>query len=397
MTTKGKEPDKEPYKPEAGSVGIVSEQFLTLFVPPRELELDCGAKLGPIRVAYETYGKLTPERDNAILLLHALSGDHHAAGYYTPHDRKPGWWDNFVGPGKAFDTDRFFVICSNCIGGCRGTTGPSSINPETQKPYGLSFPFITIKDMVNVQKGLIDRLGIKRLLCVAGGSMGGMQALQWAVSYPDFVHSVIPIATTAIHSAQNIALNEVGRQAIVADPNWKNGDYYDSEPPSRGLAVARMVGHISYLSDQSMHEKFGRRLQNRERVSFNLLTDFQVESYLQYQGASFTQRFDANSYLYITKALDYFDLSDGRPSLIAALKGVKARFLVIAFSSDWLYPPYQSKEVVKALKMNGIPVSFCEIKSDYGHDAFLLECEQQTEMIRGFLNNLSKESLTYAI
>jgi len=378
-------------------VGIVSEQFVSLFVPPHELELDCGAKLGPIRVAYETYGKLTPEKDNAILLLHALSGDHHAAGYYTPHDRKPGWWDNFVGPGKAFDTDRFFVICSNCIGGCRGTTGPSSINPETQKPYGLSFPFITIKDMVNVQKGLIDRLGIKRLLCAAGGSMGGMQALQWAVSYPGAVHCVIPIATTAIHSAQNIALNEVGRQAIVADPNWKNGDYYDSEPPSRGLAVARMVGHISYLSDQSMHEKFGRRLQNRDRVSFNLLTDFQVESYLQYQGASFTQRFDANSYLYITKALDYFDLSEGRRSLIEALQGVKARFLVIAFSSDWLYPPYQSKEIVKALKMNGIPVSFCKIKSDYGHDAFLLECDQQTEMIRGFLNNLSKESLTYAI
>lgn len=384
-------------KPEKGSVGIVSEQFVTLFVPPNELQLDCGRTLGPVRLAYETYGTLSPEKDNAILILHALSGDHHAAGYYTPNDKKPGWWDNFIGPGKAFDTNRYFIICSNCIGGCRGSTGPSSINPDTKKPYGLDFPFITIRDMVNAQKGLIDHLDIKRLLCVAGGSMGGMQALQWTVSYPESVVSALPIATTAIHSAQNIALNEAGRQAIIADPNWNNGDYYDSEPPSRGLAVARMIGHISYLSDHAMHEKFGRRLQDRKKVSFNLLTDFQVESYLQYQGAAFTQRFDANSYLYISKALDYFDLSEGHDSLTQALKHVKAKFLVIAFSSDWLYAPYQSREIVKALKQNGKTVSFCELQSDYGHDSFLLENEQQTRIIRDFLANLSEEPLSYAI
>jgi homoserine O-acetyltransferase len=372
------------------SVGIVKEQFVTLCDPPDELILDSGKTLGPVTIAYETYGQLSPEKDNAILLLHALSGDHHAAGYYQPDDKKSGWWDEFIGPGKAFDTDQYFVICSNCIGGCKGSTGPSSNNPETGKPYGLSFPIITIRDMVNVQRRLIDHLEIPRLLCVAGGSMGGMQALQWTVSYPDRVASAIPIATTAIHSAQNIALNEVGRQAIIYDPNWKQGDYYESDPPARGLALARMVGHISYLSDKSMHERFGRKLQGRQRVSFDLLTDFQVESYLQYKGSAFTQRFDANSYLYISKALDYFDLSAGYDSLTDALKGVKAKFLVIAFSSDWLYPPYQSRLIVQALKRNGIPVSFCEIKSDYGHDAFLLECDQQTHLIGNFLANLKE-------
>lgn len=379
------------------SVGIVQEEFVTLYNPPQELVLDSGRTLGPITVAYETYGKLSSNKDNVILLLHALSGDHHAAGYYSPEDKKPGWWDDFVGPGKAFDTDKFFIICSNCIGGCRGSTGPASINPQTGKPYGLAFPFITIKDMVNVQKRLLDYLEIPRLLCVSGGSMGGMQALQWAVSYPEMVISAIPIATTANHSAQNIALNEVGRQAIIMDPHWKCGDYYDSEPPVRGLAVARMIGHISYLSDKSMHEKFGRKLQDRSKISFDLLADFQVESYLQYKGSVFTQRFDANSYLYISKALDYFDLAEGYGSLEAALKNVKAKFLVISFSSDWLYPSYQSKSIVKALKRNGIPVSYCEIQSDYGHDAFLLECEQQTQMVRDFLNHVSEETSTYVI
>ena len=239
------------------SVGLVKEQFVTLCESPDELILDSGKKLGPITIAYETYGELNPEKDNAILILHALSGDHHAAGYYKPDDKKPGWWDEFIGPGKAFDTDNYYIICTNCIGGCRGSTGPASINPETKKPYGLSFPIITIRDMVNAQKRLIDFLEIPRLVCVAGGSMGGMQALQWAVSYPELVQSAIPIATTAIHSAQNIALNEVGRQAIVSDPHWNHGDYYDKETPARGLALARMIGHISYLSDQSMHEKFG--------------------------------------------------------------------------------------------------------------------------------------------
>lgn len=373
------------------SVGIVTEQTVTLFPPPGELVLDSGQKLGPIALAYETYGKLNERKDNAILILHALSGDHHAAGFHTASDRKPGWWDRYIGPGKAFDTDRFFIICSNCIGGCRGSTGPSSINPQTGKPYGLTFPFITIRDMVKAQKGLIDYLGIPRLLAVAGGSMGGMQAMEWAVTFPDRIAAAIPIATTANHSAQNIALNEVGRQAIIADPHWNRGDYYDSEPPARGLAVARMVGHISYLSDQAMHEKFGRRLQDRDQVSFNLLTDFQVESYLQYQGASFTQRFDANSYLYITKALDYFDLAAGHRSLADAFRGVKVKFLVLSYSSDWLYPPYQSREIVKALKQNGISVSYCELKSEYGHDSFLLESPQQIRLIRDFLSHVSEE------
>ncbi len=372
-------------KPSRRSVGLIEEQFATICEPPDELILDCGKKLGPITIAYETYGTLTPEKDNAILILHALSGDHHAAGYYRPDDKKPGWWDDFIGPGKAFDTDQYFVICSNCIGGCRGSTGPASINPETNKPFGMSFPVITIRDMVNAQKRLLDHLGISYLVCVCGGSMGGMQALQWAISYPDMVQSAIPIATTAVHSAQNIALNEVGRQAIIADPNWNQGDYYDSEPPVRGLALARMIGHISYLSDKSMHEKFGRKLQNRQQLSYDLLTDFQVESYLNYKGTTFTQRFDANSYLYISKALDYFDLTEGTDSLTEALQGVKAKFLVIAFSSDWLYPPYQSRLIVQALKRNGIIGSFCEIKSDYGHDAFLLECKQQTDLIHNFL------------
>lgn len=378
------------------SVGIVEEQSVVLFEPPNELTLDSGQRLGPITLAYETYGHLNKNKDNAILLLHALSGDHHAAGYYSADDRKAGWWDKYIGPGKAFDTNKYFLICSNCIGGCRGSTGPSSINPKTQKPYGLSFPFITIRDMVRAQKGLLDYLGIPRLIAVAGGSMGGMQALEWAVTYPEMAAACIPIATTANHSAQNIALNEVGRQAIIADPNWNHGDYYDAEPPVRGLAVARMVGHISYLSDQAMHEKFGRRLQDRNKVSFDLLTDFQVESYLQYQGAVFTQRFDANSYLYITKALDYFDLAGDHKNLAEALRKVKAKFLALSFSSDWLYPPYQSREIVKALKQAGASVSYCELKSEYGHDSFLLDCPQQIRLIRDFLSNITEEAQSHA-
>lgn len=376
------------------TVGLVKEQFATLFEPPDELPLDCGRKLGPVTLAYETYGALNANKDNAILLMHPLSMDHHAAGRYTPDDRKPGWWESFVGPGKAFDTDEYFIICSNCIGGCRGSTGPSSIDPATGKPFGADFPVITIRDMVRAQKGLIEHLGIEKLYCVAGGSMGGMQALQWTVSYPELVQTAIPIATTWLHSAQNIALNEVGRQAIISDPNWNGGNYYGSEPPANGLAVARMVGHISYLSDKSMHEKFGRKLQDRKTPSFSLmkdLTDFQVESYLHYQGLTFSKRFDANSYLYITKALDYFDLSHGHETLTAALKDIQARFLILSFSSDWLYPPYQAREIVSALKRNGKQVSYCEIQSDYGHDAFLLECEQETELIRNFLHYAREE------
>ena len=275
-----------------------------------ELALESGEKLGPLTLAYETYGSLNADRTNAILVFHALSGDAHAAGYHEGDD-SPGWWDGMIGPGKAFDTDKYFVICSNVIGGCKGSTGPSSENPQTGRPYGLDFPIITIKDMVNAQKKLIDSLGIDKLLSVAGGSMGGMQALQWAVSYPSRLLSAIPIATTARHSPQQIAFNEVGRQAIMADPNWNNGDYYGGTPPTRGLSVARMVGHITYMSDASMGEKFGRRFKDRlENEKFE--PDFEVEGYLQYRGDNFVKRFDANSYLYITKALDYFDLHNGK-------------------------------------------------------------------------------------
>jgi len=307
----------------------VETQYYTFAHPPNELVLESGEKLGPITLAYETYGELNKDRTNAILILHALSGDAHVAGYHKG-DRKPGWWDNMVGPGKAFDTNKYFVICSNVIGGCKGSTGPSSINPATGKPYGLDFPVITIRDMVNAQRYLIDYLGIEKLLCVAGGSMGGMQALQWTVSYPERVRSAIPIATASRNKAMQIAFNEVGRQAIMSDPNWNRGDYYGKTPPNTGLAIARMVGHITYLSETSMEQKFGRRLRQKEKYGYDFSIDFEVESYLHYQGLSFTQRFDANSYLYITKAIDYFDLANGYGSLFEAFSNsTHIKFLVI--------------------------------------------------------------------
>jgi homoserine O-acetyltransferase len=335
-------------------------------------------------VAYETYGTLNERKTNAILILHAFSGDAHAAGI-SPLTGKPGWWDNSIGPGKAFDTNRYFMICANVLGGCRGTTGPSSINPATCAPYAMSFPVITIGDMVRLQKMLIDSLGISRLLAVAGGSMGGMQALEWAVSYPDSVVAAIPVASTTRHSAQQIAFNEVGRQAIMADPDWNEGNYYDSKPPARGLAVARMVGHITYMSDDSMREKFGRRLRGKENFGFGFDVDFEVESYLRYRGSEFVSRFDANSYLYITKAMDYFDLTNGRHTLPAVFEKVGARFLVISFTSDWLYPSYQSQEIVRALRTRNCDVAYCELESNYGHDAFLVDVAEQTALIRGFL------------
>jgi homoserine O-acetyltransferase len=340
------------------------------------IPLDSGAILAPVDVAYETYGELNDNKSNAVLILHAFSGDAHAAG----QDKETGtlgWWDNMIGPGKGFDTHKYFVICSNVLSGCRGTTGPGSINPENGCPYAMSFPPVTIADMVRLQKMLIDHLGIKRLLAVSGGSMGAMQALQWAVEYPDAVAAAIPIAGTARHSPQQIAFNEVGRQAIMADPDWNEGNYYGKRPPARGLAVARMVGHITYMSDQSMREKFGRRLRDQNQ--------FEVESYLRYRGSQFVDRFDANSYLYITKAMDYFDLASGRPSLGAAFENVKSRFLVISFTSDWLYPSYQSLEVVRALRGRNCDVAYCELPSNYGHDAFLVNIAEQTELVRGFL------------
>jgi homoserine O-acetyltransferase len=350
------------------------------------LALDSGSTLAPVEVAYETYGRLNAAKSNGILVLHAFSGDAHAAGI-SPETGKPGWWDNMIGPGKAFDTNHYFVICSNVLGGCRGTTGPASINPATGCPYAMTFPVITIGDMVRLQKMLIDSLGIRRLLAVTGGSMGGMQALEWAVAYPDAVVSAIPIACTTRHSAQQIAFNEVGRQAIMADPDWNEGNYYGGQPPARGLAVARMVGHITYMSDDSMREKFGRRLRGKNAFGFGFDVDFEVESYLRYRGSQFVSRFDANSYLYITKAMDYFDLTNGHGSLAAALAAVRSRFLVISFSSDWLYPSYQSQEIVRALRTRNCDVGYVELESNYGHDSFLVDVAEQTELVRGFLAN----------
>src|SRR5271163_4789898 len=339
------------------------------------IALDCGSTLAPVDVAYETYGELNARKNNAILVLHAFSGDAHAAGEDKVTGAS-GWWDSMIGPGKGFDTDKYFVICSNILGGCRGTCGPGSINPETGCPYGMSFPPVTIPDMVRLQKMLTEHLGIERLLAVAGGSMGAMQALQWAVAYPDAVACAIPIAGTARHSPQQIAFNEVGRQAIMADPDWNEGNYYGHRPPARGLAVARMVGHITYMSDASMREKFGRRLKAPDQ--------FEVESYLQYRGSTFVDRFDANSYLYITRAMDSFDLTQ-RATLPSLFERIKTRFLVISFTSDWLYPSYQSLEVVSALRSRNCDVAYCNLASDYGHDAFLVEVKEQAEIVRGFL------------
>src|SRR5882672_3258198 len=348
------------------------------------IALDCGTTLAPVDVAYETYGELNAERTNAILVLHAFSGDAHAAGA-DPDGGNAGWWNNMIGPGKAFDTNKYFVICTNVLSGCRGTSGPGSINPATGCPYAMSFPPVTLADMVRLQKMLIEHLGIERLLSVSGGSMGAMQALQWAVAYPDAIASAIPIAGTARHSAQQIAFNEVGRQAIMADPDWNEGNYYGQKPPARGLSVARMVGHITYMSDDSMREKFGRRLRGKENFSFGFDVDFEVESYLRYRGSQFVNRFDANSYLYITKAMDYFDLTNGQTTLAAALEKTQARFLVISFSSDWLYPSYQSQELVRALRSRNRDVAYVELQSNYGHDSFLVDVVEQTDLVRGFL------------
>jgi len=364
------------------TVGLVETKYFTFAEPPHEMPLEFGGKLGPITLAYETYGTLNADKSNAILILHALSADAHAAGYHRG-DKNPGWWDPMIGPGKPFDTNRYFVICSNVIGGCKGSTGPSSINPKTGKPYALSFPGITIGDMVRAQRYLIDFLGIEKLFCVAGGSMGGMQVLQWVASYPDRVRAAIPIATTLKHSPQQIAFNEVVRQSIMSDPAWRNGEYYEYGQPERGLALARMIGHITFMSDKSMEEKFSRRLKNGN-YNFNFGVDFEVESYLRYKGDAFVKRFDANSYLYITKAMDYFDLSGGR--LIPPGRRVDSRFLVISFKSDWLYPSYQSQEIVRELKMRFVDATYCELRSTYGHDAFLVELDEMKEIIRHFLD-----------
>ncbi|MBU0650931.1 homoserine O-acetyltransferase [bacterium] len=366
----------------ASSVGIVKTEYFQL---DKELVLDSGKKLGSITVAYETYGSLNSSKDNVIVVLHALSGDAHAAGKHSKDDKKFGWWDDMIGPGRALDTNKYFVVCSNFLGGCSGTTGPNSINPQTNKPYGLKFPVITISDMTRVQKALLDYLGVKKVLNVIGGSMGGMQAMDWIIQYPDMVKSAIVIAAAARLSAEAIAFDAVGRNAIMSDPNWNNGDYYDKEVPGSGLAIARMIGHITYLSREAMHDKFGRKLQDKEHFGYDFSKDFQVESYLDYQGLRFVERFDANSYLYITKAMDYFDLTDKYGSLEKAFENIKSKVLVLSYSSDWLFPPIQSEEIVDALTRLDKDVSYCNLESSKGHDAFLLEYAEQSKIVSGFI------------
>ncbi|MDX1523623.1 MAG: homoserine O-acetyltransferase [Anaerolineae bacterium] len=376
----------------ANSVGVVEPKTFT-FAENEPFQLESGASLSPVKVVYETYGRLNEDKTNAILIVHALSGSANAAGYHHPDDAKPGWWDDCIGPNKAFDTNKFFVICSNVLGSCYGSSSPADINPATGRPYGLEFPVVTIGDMVQAQVKLIDYLGIEKLLSVAGGSMGGMQVLEWAAHHPHRLQSAMPIATTAHHSPMLIALSEVGRQAIYADPAWNQGNYYGSaQKPDRGLAVARMVGHITYLSDESMQHKFGRRLQDREKFGYQFQTEFAIESYLSYKGHHFTRRFDANSYLYITKAMDYFDLSAETGSLAAAfVNSTGLKYLVVSFTSDWLYPSYHSKELVRALHAVGSDVTYLDIESTWGHDAFLLEVDTMTKLLGSFLGRLVRE------
>ncbi len=389
-------PSFKNYFPEkkGQNLGIVRSESYGI---PGIFILESGKTLSGVRIEYEMYGKMNAEKSNVILICHALTGDAHAAGFHKG-DKKPGWWNMAIGPNKAFDTEKYCIICSNVLGGCKGSTGPSSINPETGEPYGLSFPVITIADMVNAQKKLVEHLGVKQLFAVAGGSMGGMQVLQWTVSYPDMVKKAIAIATTASTTPQQIAFGAIGRKAITADPKWNGGNYYGKAIPAQGLALARMIGHITYLSDASMQKKFGREQQDTaastdlsdissEAAFPDRSPNFQVESYLNYQGDNFTRRFDANSYLYITKAVDFFDLSRNG-SLIEGFSGVAAKFLVIAITSDWLYPPYQSQEIVSALIANGVDAKYEEIRSQYGHDAFLLEEGQLDYLIRSFLSQI---------
>lgn len=370
-------PTSEQNEFSHGSVGVVHTNVVRF----ESLTLEGGETITPLEIAYETYGNLNEKKDNAILVCHALSGDAHAAGFHEG-DKRPGWWDYYIGPGKAFDTNRYFIISSNVIGGCKGSSGPLTINGKNEKPFQSTFPFVSIGDMVNAQEKLISFFGIHKLFAVAGGSMGGMQALQWSVAYPDRLKNCIVMASSSEHSAQQIAFNEVGRQAILSDPNWNQGLYTQENRPSKGLALARMMGHITYLSDEMMREKFGRKPPKGNIQS----TDFAVGSYLIYQGESFVDRFDANSYIYVTKALDHFSLGTGK-ELTKVLSKVRCRFLVVAYTSDWLYPPYQSEEIVKSLEVNAVPVSFVELNNPAGHDSFLLPSEQQDSILRDFLSS----------
>jgi homoserine O-acetyltransferase len=357
----------------------------------RPLHMDSGVSLSPFSIAYQTYGELNAQRSNAVLVCHALTGDQHVANTH-PLTGKAGWWQTMVGPGKPVDTDRYFVICSNVIGGCLGTTGPASTNPATGKPYGLEMPMVTIRDMVQAQAYLIDHLGIEQLFCVIGGSMGGMQVLQWAASFPERVFSAIPIAAAARHSSQNIAFHEVGRQAIMADPDWAHGRYFETgRQPTKGLSVARMAAHITYLSDEALHRKFGRKFQNKTAPTFSFDADFQIESYLRHQGSTFVERFDANSYLYLTRAMDYFDLAADYDGILAkAFQGSRTRFCLVSFTSDWLFPTSASRAIVHALNASGASVSFVEIETDKGHDAFLLDLPELFVTTAGFLEGAAR-------
>jgi homoserine O-acetyltransferase/O-succinyltransferase len=373
----------------AAETGLASQ--MAHFGPAEPIKLDCDKILAPFDIAFQTYGTLNAAKSNAILICHALTGDQHVANVH-PITGKPGWWVTMVGPGRPIDTNRFFVICSNVLGGCLGSTGPASLNPETGKPYGLDFPVITIGDMVDAQVRLIDRLDIDRLFAVIGGSMGGMQVLEWAAHHGDRIFAAVPIATAAWHSAQNIAFHEVGRQAVMADPEWRGGRYADlGTSPRNGLAVARMAAHITYLSEDALQEKFGRNLQARVAKTFSFDADFQVESYLRHQGSTFVDRFDANSYLYISRALDYFDLEAEHGGILAnAFRGTKTRFCVVSFTSDWLYPTKESRAIVQALNAVAANVSFVEIESTKGHDAFLLEEPELFATITGFIRSAAE-------
>ena len=375
---------------DARTVGIVQTQFMKLFEPPSLLTLEGGFELGPINVAFETYGQLSEAKDNAIFVCHALTGDAHVAGKHAIDSRKSGWWDGLVGPGKALDTTRYFVICANVLGGCQGTTGPSCPNPETGQPYGLRFPFITVGDIVEVHVALVRKLGIEKLLAVIGGSLGGMQVLDWVARYPDMIRAAICLASAGKLSAQGIAFNAVGRRAITTDPQFQNGDYYGLDPskygdvgPRAGLALARMVAHITYLSEASIERKFGRDLQHSDHLAYDLQseTEFKIESYLHYQGKRFIERFDANSYLYLTRAMDYFDLAQRYGSLREALGRSEARFLITSYHSDWLFPSSQSREIVSAMLETHRHVTYLELESVFGHDSFLLEIKQLEELV----------------
>ena len=388
-------PDSTPRHLAPGDVGLVAPRD---FVWSQPFTFKSGQKISGFTLRYETYGRLNATRDNAILICHALSGDHHCAGWHSPDDKKPGWWNNLIGPGKAVDTNRFFIVCANVLGGCQGSTGPSSLNPATGTPYGILFPFVTIRDMVRSQKLLLDHLGVAELHGVIGGSMGGMTALLFAIEFPHFTHRVLAMATTGRESTQAIAFNEVGRQAIMQDPAWNRGDYSRDGGPRVGLAIARMMAHITYVSDASMDRKFGRKKKdNAAGDAYTLDMQFEVESYLRHQGQSFINRFDANSYLYITRALEQFDLAQAYGSLEAAFAPVEADTLVVGFTSDWLFPPEQNRALALALLRAGKRASYAELSTDLGHDSFLLESEQLYTLVRGFLERDQLYTFDYAI